>query len=125
MPCLWHVCGGITMAIRQLNDYNLKSNVAGREFTLDHEFGPGSSKEGQLLIEVIDNDPDWVRWCMNNLSDWILHNDAYYYLINAQIPPNRIYCNICTEYCHFTYTEVNGKKLCVKCRMAENRKGGE
>jgi hypothetical protein len=40
--------------------------------------------QGKLWKEVIETDPDYVDWCLKNISTFSLDQDAHNYLIDIQ-----------------------------------------
>lgn len=65
-----------------------EQNQAIHPFTLGHKFASGNYRN-RTVEEVIDEDRDWIEWCMNNIEGWELANDAYYYYINGKYPKCR------------------------------------
>lgn len=60
-------------------------NAAIHPFTLHHIFASGS-KRGSTVKEVIQADSGWIQWCMENINEWELANDSYYFFIYRKYP---------------------------------------
>jgi hypothetical protein len=69
----------------ELPEDKLGANQAINPFHLKHKFASGKYRDATVR-EIIDTDPNFIHWCMNNLNGWELADDAYYYLRHRRLP---------------------------------------
>ncbi len=43
--------------------------------------------KGKRIIDVIDQDPDYINWCMENIEGFRLNEEAFNYLLSKEQGP--------------------------------------